>query len=59
MNPENAIEVRNVTKYFKVYTDKGHMLRERIVHIGRNKYEKKEVLKDISFDIKKVKQLVL
>ena len=53
MNPENAIEVRNVTKYFKVYTDKGHMLRERIVHIGRNKYEKKEVLKDISFDIKK------
>ena len=53
MNPENAIEVCNVTKYFKVYEDKGHMLRDRIIHFNRNKYEKREVLKNISFDIKK------
>lgn len=53
MNPENAIEVREVRKHFKVYKDKGRMLRERIVHINRNRYEKREVLKGISFEIKK------
>ncbi len=53
MNPENAIEVRDVRKYFKVYLDKGHMLRERVIHFSRNKYEKREVLKGISFDVKK------
>lgn len=53
MNQENAIEVREVRKFFKVYTDKGHMLRERIIHFSRNKYEKREVLKGISFDVKK------
>ena len=53
MKPENAIEVRNVRKHFKVYKDKGHMLRERIIHFNRNKYENREVLKGISFDVKK------
>lgn len=53
MKPENAIEVHDVHKYFKVYKDKGNMLRERIIHFNRNKYEKREVLKGISFDIKK------
>ena len=53
MKPENAIEVRNVQKHFKVYKDKGHMLRERLIHLSRNKYEMREVLKGISFDVKK------
>jgi len=53
MNLENAIEVRDVHKYFKVYLDKGHMLRERVIHFSRNKYERREVLKGISFDVKK------
>ena len=53
MNPENAIEVRDVRKHFKVYRDKGHMLRERVISFNRNKYEKREVLKGISFDVKK------
>ena len=53
INSENAIEVRNVTKYFKSYEDKAHRLRERIVNIGRNKYEKRLILDDISFDVKK------
>lgn len=53
MKPENAIEVRDVRKYFKVYMDKGHMLRERIIHFNRNRYERREVLKGISFDVKK------
>ena len=53
MNPENAIEVRDVVKYFKVYQDKGHLLRDRLLHISRNKYERREVLRGISFDVKK------
>ena len=53
MKPENAIEVRDVRKHFKVYMDKGHMLRERIIHFSRNRYETREVLKGISFDVKK------
>ena len=53
MKPENAIEVRDVQKHFKVYKDKGHMLRERLIHISRNKYEMREVLRGISFDVKK------
>lgn len=53
MNPENAIEVKEVRKHFKVYYDKGHMLRERIISFNRNKYERREVLKGISFNVKK------
>ena len=30
MNKENAIEVRNMTKYFKVEYDKAHTLKERL-----------------------------
>ncbi len=53
MNPNNAIEVKDVRKFFKVYYDKGHMLRERVIHLGRNKYERREVLKGISFNVRK------
>lgn len=53
MKSENAIEVCKVQKHFKVYKDKGHMLRERIIHWNRNKYECREVLKGISFEVKK------
>jgi ABC-2 type transport system ATP-binding protein len=53
MQEGNAIEVRDVHKYFKVYKDKGNALREKVVHPGRNKYEIREVLKGISFDVKK------
>ena len=52
-NAENAIEVRNITKKFKVYYDKGHTLKERAISIKRNKYEEREVLRGISFDVKK------
>ena len=39
MKPENAIEVQDVRKNFKIYYDKGHMLRERVISFYRNKYE--------------------
>ena len=48
-----AITVKNVNKSFKVYQDKGHMLKERVLHWDRNKYEKRVVLNNISFEIGK------
>lgn len=53
MNKENAIEVRNVTKKFKVYLDKGNQLKERLLFRSRNRYEERWVLNGISFDVKK------
>lgn len=53
MNNDNAIEVRNVKKTFKVFYDKGTQLKERILFKSRNRYERREVLKGISFDVKK------
>ena len=48
-----TIRVKNVEKYFKVYMDKGNMLKERIIFANRNKYEKRQILNGISFDIPK------
>ena len=53
MNACNAIEVKNVTKKFKMYFDKGKMLKERAISWKRNEYEERCVINDISFDIKK------
>lgn len=53
MNKENAIEVRDLKKKFKIYFDKGHMLKERIIFANRNKHEDRWVLNGISFDVKK------
>ncbi|MDD6481307.1 MAG: ABC transporter ATP-binding protein [Lachnospiraceae bacterium] len=53
MKPENAIEVKNITKSFKIYLDKGHTLKEKTLFSRRRKYEKREVLKGISFEVKK------
>lgn len=53
MKQENAIEVRNVTKKFKVFYDKGSQLKEKILFRKRNRYEDRWVLKGISFEVKK------
>ena len=53
MKPENAIEVKDVRKKFKVYYDKGSQLKERILFRKRNRYEERWVLNGISFDVKK------
>lgn len=50
---EIAIEVNNVEKIFKVYYDRGNLLKEKIIFRKRNKYEERRVLDDISFNIKK------
>lgn len=53
MQLENAIEVRDLTKKFKVYMDKGSQLKERILFRKRNRYEERWVLKGISFNVRK------
>lgn len=53
MNKGNAIEVRNMTKYFKVEYDKAHTLKERLLSFGKSNREVHTVLKNINLDIKK------
>lgn len=53
MEKDVVISVKNVSKNFKVYFDKGTLLKERVLFWKRNHYEKREVLKDISFDVHK------
>ena len=50
---ETAIEVNNITKHFKVYPDKGAQLKERLLFRKRSRFEIREVLKGISFEVKK------
>lgn len=50
---EYAIEVKNVSKSFKIYLDKGYSLRDKLLFWKRNRYEELSVLKNVSFSIKK------
>lgn len=52
MKPGNAIEIKHVTKSFKVFLDKGFTLKEKILFQNRRRYEERKVLDDISFDVK-------
>ncbi len=53
MKNENAIEVKNIKKKFRVYYDKGSSLKEKVLFRNRNRYEIRWVLNGISFEIKK------
>lgn len=48
---EVLVDVRDVYKSFRVYFDKGSMLKERFVNPSRSRYENREILKGISFQI--------
>lgn len=52
-NIKNAIEVRDVKKFFKVYYDRGITVKDKILSRGRSRYEKRQVLKGITFDVKR------
>ncbi len=53
MEPENVIEINDVRKSFKVYKDRGYMLKEMVLFANRRKYEIHDVLKGISFHVRK------
>ena len=46
-----AVRVTDVTKTFKVYMDKGDTLKERVLFRKRSRFEKREILRGISFQI--------
>lgn len=50
---EIAIEVENITKSFKIYLDKGAQLKERLLFRKRSRYEERQVLRGVSFTVKK------
>ncbi len=50
---EYAIEVKDITKKFKIYYDKGSQLKERLLFKKRSRFEERFVLKGISFNVKK------
>ncbi|MCM1505827.1 MAG: ABC transporter ATP-binding protein [Ruminococcus flavefaciens] len=53
MDNNIVIDVRNITKKFKIYYDKGSQLKERLLFWKRNRFEEREVLKGISFQVRK------
>ena len=53
MKPENAIEVHDIKKSYKVFYDKGSQLKEKMLFRSRSRYEKRQVLNGISFEVKK------
>ena len=59
MNSENAIEVRNMYKSFKISRDRANSLKDLLLIRGRSKPERHEVLNDITLDIKKGETVAL
>ena len=52
-NPDVTIEVKDVTKAFRVYSDKSHTLKDRVLFRSRNRFNRHQVLKNISFDVER------
>ena len=54
-----AIKVKNLTKQFKINSDKPRTLKEKILFSNRNKVEKHTVLRDITLNIEKGESVAL
>ena len=50
---QQVITVDHVSKSFRVYYDRGHTLKELFLFQKRNHYERREILRDISFGVEK------
>lgn len=53
MGENYSIKLTDVEKTFKVYLDKGSMLKERVIAFNRNRYEERPVLNGVSFEVQK------
>ena len=51
--PETVIRADHVAKHFKVFLDKGHNMTEKVLFRNRRRFEERQVLKDISLDIRR------
>ena len=54
-----SIEVKNVTKIFKIFMDKANTLKEKLLFFSRGKKEVRTVLKNINLSIKKGETVAL
>jgi len=59
LKKDYAIKVKNMTKTFKLYSDKPNTMKERIVRGWKSKNETRTVLKDINIEIKKGETVAL
>mgnify|MGYP000858516945 CR=1 FL=1 len=59
MDKENAIEVREMSKTFKVQSYRANSLKALLVVKRKNRVEQHEVLKNINLDIKKGETVAL
>lgn len=59
MKKENAIEIKNMTKTFKLFYDKPSTLKERLVFWNHKKSETRTVLDNINLEIKKGETVAL
>lgn len=59
MNKNNAIEVRNMSKKFKIEYDKATTLKERLIFWNKHDVEYHKVLKNINLNIKKGETVAL
>ena len=58
-NKDNAIEVKNMTKSFKLFYDKPSTLKERLVFWNKKKTDTRTVLDNINLEIKKGETVAL
>ena len=58
-NNDYAINVKNVSKQFKLNSDKPHTLKERLVFGKKNKKEYRQILNNINIEIKKGETVAL
>lgn len=58
-NDNITIRVKDVHKSFKTYKDKAFQLKDAVIFHNFNKAEKREILKGISFDVKKGEAVAL
>lgn len=49
----NIICVNHISKSFKVFSDRSYNLKEKLLFKNRNRYDIHQVIKDISFNVKK------
>lgn len=58
-NYKNAIEIKNMTKSFKIYFDKANTIKEKIIFLSRGKKEVRTVLSNINLTIQKGETVAL
>ena len=59
MDSRNAIELRNMSKYFKVEYDKANTLKDKLLHWNRHNVERHQVLNNINLNIRKGETVAL